>query len=56
MRLTTAKLIFFRLFNLSLGRLEFFNERLKGALIRRLIKSAPEPYAASSRFFDPREL
>jgi hypothetical protein len=58
MLMTPVRLLVLRIFNLTLGRLVFFNRMLRGALLKRLIHSQKDKhrYTASSRFFDPREM
>jgi hypothetical protein len=56
MLMTTTKLVLLRLYNLSLGRYAWGGAFLKALLIKKLISNRQTPYAASSRFFDPREL
>ncbi len=54
--MTTAKLILLRLYNVTLGRVEFFSRMLRKLLERVLITDREEKYVASSRFFDMKEL
>ncbi len=56
MLMSTAKLVVLRLYNFTLGRYRWGAAMLKALLVRRLITSREEPYVASSRFFDPREI
>ena len=57
MYMSTSKLIFFRLYNISIGRIKVFRILLRKTLIRLLITKAKENgYVASSKYFDFREL
>ena len=58
MLMSTPKLIFLRLFNMTLGRSALFNKLLRTLLVEVLVrrKGNRERYVASSRFFDPSEL
>jgi hypothetical protein len=56
MLMTTWKLILLRLFNITLGRAEFFARMLRKALTQLLITDKQEKYVASSRYFDLKEL
>jgi len=56
MRMTTGKLVFLRLYSVTLGRARPFSFLLRKALLRLLVKGKKDKYVASSRFFDPREL
>jgi len=56
MIMTTKKLIFLRIYNLTFGKIPFFSRLLKKFLIVFLIKNKKEKYVASSRFFNWKEL
>lgn len=58
MRMTTPRLLLLRLYNVTLGRSAAFSALLRRLLVWMVIDKAREgkSYAASSRFFDPREL
>jgi hypothetical protein len=44
--------IFFRLYNITLGRIPAFNFFLKKIMVYYLIKCAKEKYTAASHYFD----
>lgn len=52
------KLVVFRIFNLTLGRIRFFSWTVKRVIVNRKIKSQPfgGRYVASSRYFDARDI
>ena len=54
--MTTGKLILLRLFNITLGRFEFFSRALRKALERVLVTGRQDKYVASSMFFDMKDL
>ena len=56
MLMTTWRLILLRLFNVTLGRIEFFARTLRNVLTRALITGKQEKYVASSKFFDMKDL
>ena len=58
MRMTTSRLVLFRLFNITLGRFACCERTLKRYLMKKLIitKKPHERYTASSGFFDLRDL
>lgn len=57
MTMTTGKLVLLRLFGLTAGRVPLFADWLRRWIVWRTVRSRPDdPYVASSRFFDPREL
>lgn len=51
MLMTPAKLIMLRLWGLTAGRFPLMSALLRRALVRRLIRSAAEPYVQSARYF-----
>jgi hypothetical protein len=50
--MTTGGLLLLRVYVHTLGRIPFFSEILKKALVRVLIKRAKKRYVASGRYFD----
>jgi len=48
----TLQLFLLRLFNISLGRFNFFARLMKNILIRLLILKKTNKYMASSKFFN----
>lgn len=58
MRMTTTRLLLLRIYNITLGRSSFFSCLLRRILVQIMIDKAGsgKSYAASSRFFDLREL
>lgn len=54
--MNTLKLIFLRLFNVTLGRLAFFSKILRFILVKILIKERKDKYVPSSRYFDINDL
>ncbi|UCD58908.1 MAG: hypothetical protein JSV16_07320, partial [Candidatus Hydrogenedentota bacterium] len=54
--MTTWKLIFLRLFNITLGRAECLSRALRKILERALITGKQDKYVASSKFFDMKDL
>jgi len=56
MLMTSFRLICFRLYNISFGRLSFFSGILRKVLVKNLITKRKDKYVASSKYFDPKEL
>jgi len=56
MLMSPGKLILLRCYALTLGRIAFFSEVLKKALIAICIKKSREKYVASSRYFNQADL
>jgi hypothetical protein len=56
--MTTLQLLFLRLYSISVGRFAFFQGILRKVLVSILIKrkGKTDSYAATSRFFDIRDL
>lgn len=60
--MTPLKLIMLRIFNITLGRFNFFSKLFKKKLIKSLIikrkgkKEKGKKYVATSRYFDLKEL
>ncbi len=54
--MSSLKLIFFRLFNISLGRIPVFSRVLKKVLLKVIVLGNDEKYCASSKFFDIKDL
>jgi hypothetical protein len=55
-KITPAKLVLLRVFNLTLGRFAWCDALLRRVLLRLLVKKAEVPYVQSARFFTPDEL
>jgi len=57
MKMTTSKLIFLRLFNVTFGRFRYFSDLLRNVLVKKMITSKnDDKYVASSRFFTIKDL
>lgn len=58
MRMTTARLIAFRIFGATLGRIAWLNRLTRWLLVEILIRRRPASrrYVASARFFEPSQL
>lgn len=51
MLMTPAKFIMLRLWGLTAGRFPLMSALLRRVLVRKLVRSAAEPYVQSARFF-----
>lgn len=51
MLMSPWRLVFFRLFNLTIGRWGVASRLLRRVLLRFLVAKAREPYCQSARFF-----
>jgi len=56
MKITPARLVLLRVFNLTLGRFAWCDRLLRRVLLRLLVRRARVPYVQSARFFAPDEL
>jgi hypothetical protein len=56
MKITPARLVLLRVFNLTLGRFAWCDRLLRRFLVRILVRKAAVPYVQSARFFTPDEL
>ncbi len=56
MRITPAKLVLLRVFNVTFGRFAWCDRLLRRVLLAVLVKKADVPYVQSARFFAADEL
>ena len=56
MRITPAKLVLLRVFNVTFGRFAWCDRLLRRILVALLVRKAEVPYVQSARFFAPDEL
>lgn len=56
MNMTPLKLVVFRIFNITLGRFNFFSKLTKKILVRNLAARKRRRYTASANFFTKDQL
>lgn len=56
MIMTTPRLVFLRIYNITIGRCSLFSKVLRLFLLRLLVHGKKEKYVASSRYFEYGEM